>query len=218
MTEIQHVQGYLEFWDELRRRHPALLIDSCASGGRRNDLETLRRAVPLLRSDFQFGHEATTPNQGHTYGISSWIPYYGSGCSFTDPYSARSYIMPCSGYGGTNAATKRAYEECRQVAPFMLGDYYPLTPYSIQPGDWIAWQFDRPDLRGGVVQAFRHETNELPSRVLCLKGLVRSAKYEVTNLDGGAPKRMSGKDLMEQGLTVDIKDKPGSAVILYKRL
>jgi hypothetical protein len=54
--------------------------------------------------------------------------------------------------------------------------------------------------------------------VLCLKGLIRSAKYEVTDLDGGAPKRMSGKDLMEQGLTVDIKDKPGSAVILYKRL
>ena len=218
MTENQHVQGYLAFWDELRRRHPKLLIDSCASGGRRNDLETLRRAVPLLRSDFQFGHEATTPNQGHTYGISSWIPYYGSGCSFTDPYSARSYIMPCSGYGGTNAATKRAYEECRQVAPFMLGDYYPLTPYSIQPGDWIAWQFDRPDLRGGVVQAFRHETNGLPSRVLCLKGLVRSAKYEVTDLDGGAPRRISGKNLMEQGLTVVIKDKPASAVILYKRL
>ena len=107
---------------------------------------------------------------------------------------------------GTNAATKRAYEECRRVAPFMLGDYYPLTPYSIQPGDWIAWQFDRPDLRGGVVQAFRHETNDLPSRVL-LPQRARPVRheYEVTDLDSGAPKRMSGKDLMEQGLTVDIK-------------
>ena len=74
MTEIKYVTGYLAFWDELRRRHPGMLIDSCASGGRRNDLETLRRAVPLLRSDYQFGHEATLPNQGHTYGISSWIP------------------------------------------------------------------------------------------------------------------------------------------------
>jgi alpha-galactosidase len=218
MTENQHVQGYLSFWDELRRRNQALLIDSCASGGRRNDLETLRRAVPLLRSDFQFGHEATTPNQGHTYGISSWIPYYGSGCYFTDPYSARSYIMPCSGYGGTNAETKRAYEECRQVAPFMLGDYYPLTPYSIQPGDWIAWQFDRPDLHRGVFQAFRHETNNVTSRVFCLKGLVPSATYEVTNLDGGTPKKVKGKSLTEQGLTVDIQTKPGSAVILYRRL
>jgi alpha-galactosidase len=217
MTENQHVQGYLAFWDELRRRHPALLIDSCASGGRRNDLETLRRAVPLLRSDFQFGHEATTPNQGHTYGISSWIPYYGSGCAFTDPYSSRSYIMPCSGYGGTNAATKLAYEECRSVAPFMLGDYYPLTPYSIQPTDWIAWQFDRPDLGGGVIQAFRRDKNGARMQVLRLTGLASAAKYEVTDHDGGAPKTMSGKELMERGLPVEIKTQPGSAVIFYQK-
>jgi alpha-galactosidase len=44
--------SFLEHLDELRRRHPNMLIDSCASGGRRNDLETLRRAVPLLRSDY----------------------------------------------------------------------------------------------------------------------------------------------------------------------
>jgi alpha-galactosidase len=216
MTEIKHVMGYLAFWDELRRRHPGLLIDSCASGGRRNDLETLRRAVPLLRSDFQFGHEATTPNQGHTFGISSWIPYYGSGCYFTDPYSARSYIMPCSGYAGHDAATRRAYEECRQVAPFMLGDYYSLTAYSIQPGDWIAWQFDRPDLGGGVVQAFRRDQNQSPSRVLHLSGIAPSKSYEITELDGRTPRRMNGKDLMERGLTVEIKTQPGSAVIFYR--
>jgi alpha-galactosidase len=217
MTEIKHVMGYLAFWDELRRRHPGLLIDSCASGGRRNDLETLRRAVPLLRSDFQFGHDATMPNQGHTYGISSWIPYYGSGCYFTDPYSARSYIMPCSGYAGTSAETKRAYDECRKVAPFMLGDYYPLTPYSIQPGDWIAWQFDRPDLNSGVVQAFRRDQNESPTRVLWFVGLVPSAKYQITNLDGGLPKRMSGRDLMEHGLTIEINTQPGASVLFYKQ-
>lgn len=217
MTEIQHVMGYLAFWDELRRRHPGLLIDSCASGGRRNDLETLRRAVPLLRSDYQFGHEATMPNQGHTYGISSWIPYYGSGCYFTDTYSARSYIMPCSGYAGTNAATKRAYEECRKVSPFMLGDYYPLTPYSIQAKDWIAWQFDRPELGGGIVQAFRRDQNNSPNQVFRLKGLLSSKKYTVTDLDGAPPKRMSGKELMERGLNVEVDGKPGSRILVYTK-
>lgn len=217
MTEIRHVMGYLAFWDELRRRHPGLLIDSCASGGRRNDLETLRRAVPLLRSDFQFGPEATTPNQGHTYGISSWIPYYGSGCYFTDSYSARSYIMPCSGYAGANAETKRAYEECRRVAPFMLGDYYPLTPYSIQPGDWIAWQFDRPDLGGGVVQAFRHNESEASVQVFHLRALVPLAKYEVTDLDGGKPRTRTGKQLMADGLAVEIRARPGAAVLFYRK-
>jgi alpha-galactosidase len=217
ITEIKHVMGYLAFWDELRRRHPGLLIDSCASGGRRNDLETLRRAVPLLRSDYQFGHEATLPNQGHTYGISSWIPYYGSGCYFSDPYSARSYIMPCSGFAGTNSETRRAYAECRKVAPFMLGDYYPLTPYSLDTADWIAWQFDRPEIGGGVVQAFRRDRNEVPVREFHLHGLVPSAKYEVTDLDSGGPKEITGRELMNQGLAVEIKSRPGAAVIIYQK-
>ena len=218
MTELKHVMGYLAFWNELRRRHPGLLIDSCASGGRRNDLETLRRSVPLLRSDFQFGHEATLPNQSQTHGISSWIPYYGSGCAFTDKYSARSYIMPCSGYGGSNADTQRAYAECHKVAPFMLGDYYPLTPYSLQPDQWIAWQFDRPEMGQGVVQAFRRDKNGVSTQTLRLSGLAASAQYEITDLDGGQPRKMTGKDLMEQGLPVEIRTQPGSAVVFYKKL
>jgi alpha-galactosidase len=38
ITENHYVTGYLAYWDELRRRHPNMLIDSCASGGHRNDL------------------------------------------------------------------------------------------------------------------------------------------------------------------------------------
>jgi alpha-galactosidase len=71
ITENHHVSGYLAYWDELRQRHPNMLIDSCASGGRRNDLETLRRAVPLLRSDYIM---EPVGNQGHTYGFSFWVP------------------------------------------------------------------------------------------------------------------------------------------------
>lgn len=76
ITENHHVTGYLAYWDELRRRHPNMLIDSCASGGRRNDLETMRRAVPLLRSDYIM---EPVGNQGHTYGLSLWLPFQGTG-------------------------------------------------------------------------------------------------------------------------------------------
>ncbi len=57
ITENLHVQGYLAYWDELRRRHPKLLLDSCASGGRRNDLETLRRSVPLHKTDYKYSDQ-----------------------------------------------------------------------------------------------------------------------------------------------------------------
>ena len=46
ITEIRHVTGYLAYWDELRRRLPTCALTP-AGAGRRDDLETLRRAVPL---------------------------------------------------------------------------------------------------------------------------------------------------------------------------
>jgi alpha-galactosidase len=51
ITEIRWVEGLYAFWDELLHRHPGLLIDNCASGGRRIDLETLSRSTPFWRSD-----------------------------------------------------------------------------------------------------------------------------------------------------------------------
>jgi hypothetical protein len=91
ITENLYVQGHLAFWDELRRRHPRLRIDSCASRGRRNDLETMRRAVPLLRSDFQHPHmpSVVEGNQAHTYGLSFWLPFQGTGGFSADPYVCR---------------------------------------------------------------------------------------------------------------------------------
>jgi len=223
MTENLYVQGYLAYWDELRRRHPDMPIDSCASGGRRNDLETLRRAVPLLRSDYQVKPEATVGNQGHTYGISSWFPFTGSGCGAYDLYTVRSYYQPSFGCGNDMskpenlALVQRAYREFKQVAACMYGDYYPLTPYSLDEGAWIAWQFHVPEEGKGAVQAFRRSKNDVARQTLRLRGLDPKAKYEVTSLDGAPTQTRSGKELMEQGLTVEIEDKPGSAIYVYEK-
>ncbi|MDD3108509.1 MAG: alpha-galactosidase, partial [Alistipes sp.] len=43
IAEIRHVIGYLQYMDELQRRHPKMLIDICAAGGKRLELENLRR-------------------------------------------------------------------------------------------------------------------------------------------------------------------------------
>ena len=224
ITENLYVQGHLAFWDELRRRHPGLRIDSCASGGRRNDLETMRRAVPLLRSDFQFPGQlgVVEGNQGQTYGLSFWLPFQGTGIDAYDPYSYRSFYLPSFGMGTltvTNqAAQQKAYAECRRVAPLMLADYYPLTPYSLKPDQWIAWQFDRPDKGDGVIQAFRRNTCEAATMTVRLNGLDPAANYALTNLDVEGHTQCSGKDLMEKGLPIEIKAKPDAAVILYAKV
>jgi alpha-galactosidase len=224
MTENLYVQGHLKFWDALRRRHPDLRIDSCASGGRRNDLETMRRAVPLLRSDFQFPEMpgVIEGNQGHTYGLSFWLPFQGSGCYLHEPYAYRSFYLPSFGMGTltaeNTAAQQKAYAECRQVAPLMLGDYYPLTPYTLVLDQWIAWQFHRPEQGDGVVQAFRRPNCALGSASYRLRGLGAAAQYELANFDVKGTTKCSGKELMEKGVTVAIRQRPGAAVIVYQRI
>jgi alpha-galactosidase len=226
ITENFYVQGHLAYWDALLAMNPGLRIDSCASGGRRNDLETMRRAVPLTRSDFQFTFmkNVVDGNQCHTYGLSSWLPFQGSGCRFYDPYSFRSFYM--SQFGMTagispnnSAAQKQAYAECNKIAPIMsFGDYYPLTPYSLTNTVWMAWQFDRPERGDGVVQAFRRGDCDESTRIFHLNGLNPSRHYKVTNFDVKSSVEVSGKDLMDNGLIVEITDKPGAAVITYQLL
>ena len=74
MHENLHVQGYLQYWDDLLSRNPGLWIDSCSSGGRRNDLETMRRSVPLHYTDYGYGNHPVKLAFHHT--LYAWIPYF----------------------------------------------------------------------------------------------------------------------------------------------
>ena len=132
--------------------------------------------------------------------------------------------MPSFGAGlqvttENQAAVRRVYDECRQVAPFVLeGDYYPLTRYSRESSDWIAWQFNRPEEGDGVVQAFRRTDSAFVRAEFLLRGLDPAAMYEVTNVDVVGSTTVCGKALMEQGLSVEINDKPGAAVVVYRKV
>ncbi len=231
ITENLHVQGHLAFWDELRRRNPHMRIDSCASGGRRNDLETMRRAVPLLRSDWSVTAFAKEPlqlegNQAQTYGLSSWLPWQGAGVPFfTDRYAVRSYCV--TGFGmisagdwtkdeGKRDGTIRGYTEIRRIGPLLLGDYYPLTPYSLDTTSWIAWQFHRADLNEGVVQAFRRPEAANETLTVRLRGLDPKQRYEIEDLDGGKEVR-AGEELMH-GLAITLREKPAAAVLILKAI
>lgn len=251
-TENHYVQGYLAFFDELHRRHPNLVIDTCSSGGRRNDLETLRRALILLRSDFQtpqgqfFSPHDATPlhvdNQGQMYGLASWVPYSGGVAYFENDYDRRSHLTPALGlmprdlceatmqhYCGQKRiyellaeidwpAFRRAVAEWRLVAPAFLGDYYPLTGYSLDAAHWVAWQFHQPEIGAGILQAFRH--TEAPDATLrCqLHGLDPNAHYEFTDMDNQQPFCISGRELLMDGYTFTCQNRPQAALITYREI
>jgi len=231
LTEIHHVEGYLAYWDELRRRHPGLLIDSCASGGRRNDLETLRRALPLLRSDYQAfdGNPDYAPgNQGHTYGLSTWLPYYGQGVYLSERdyvYCVRSYLSPAFGLAADVRKPnidwpllKRMADDWRSVADCMLGDFYPLTSYQLNEDLWMAWQFDLPDRGEGMVQAFRRAHSSYETGRFKLRGLDPQSRYRLVDLDTpNQPREILGQEAMTTGLQVTLPDQPSAKIIRYRR-
>jgi len=221
ITEIQHIEGYLAYFDELRRRFPNLLLDTCAGGGRRNDIETLRRAVPLWRSDFA-GDPAGMQMQ--TYGLSLWVPYFGTAISSVDPYLFRSQMTPAVGVGFDVDKVEELREpllklirQWKEIADFYYGDFYPLTPYSTEPSAWMAWQFARPDKMAGMVQVFRREDSPFESARLKLRGLDPKARYIVTNPDSAGETAFMGAELIEHGVPISIATKPGALLLIYRK-
>ncbi len=221
ITENQHVTGYLAFWDELRRRFPNLLIDTCASGGRRLDLETLRRSVPLWRSDYAYDPPAM---QQLTYGLALWVPYFGTGFNSTEPYIFWSQMSPAPGIGldierieADAAKLRKLTGDWRSIAGLYYGDYYPLTPYSTDATAWLAWQFNDPAAQKGMIQSFRRPDSPFESARFHLSGLEPAATYVVRDLDAAATARYTGKQLMETGLPVKIGRRAGAVVLVYSK-
>ena len=214
-------------------RHPNLRIDSCASGGRRDDLETMRRAVPLIRNDCLF---EPTSQQRHHFAFASWIPYHGAGYVTgksaigglgqpdIEPYGFRSNMSPsltlCYDMRKTDLNYRLAetlFAQLKSVQPNYLGDYYPLTPYTLANDAWLAWQYDRPETGSGVVQAFRRPDCGTTDMTFRLYGLNPDIQYDLENLDGGK-ETLSGRQLMEQGLTItSITDLGGGHYLLPRK-
>jgi alpha-galactosidase len=248
ITQIRYVEGLLEFWDELRRRHPQLILDIVQRG----DLESISRAVDLSRADYPVSPDADPiGNQLSTEGLAYWRPHYGTMLQMRprDNYHFRSGFAPGLSFALFNAAgtkdqigsfipadfpfdwLRRQVEQLKQVRPYYYGDYYPLLPCSANTdcvagaGDersaafeWAAWQFNRPEDGDGMVQAFRRDKSGDAAKDLRLRGLDAAATYEVTDLDADVTKTVAGEDLMQKGLHVEVAEKPGAAIILYKRV
>ncbi len=225
ITEIRYVTGYLAYWDELRRRHPKMLLDSCASGGRRNDIDTLRRAVPLTRSDYLLEPVEPISQQIQTLGIAQWVPFFGTGTSGVDPYVFRSQMTPgiitswdLRRKDSDTDAMRKLVEQWRTISPNYYGDFYPLTSYSLSNDVWAAMQFDRPETSRGFVEVFRRSHSACETARFKLQGLDATARYSVDNLDVPGTKEVSGQELMEKGLEVHLEGAPDSALVTYEQI
>ncbi|MEI6139539.1 MAG: alpha-galactosidase [Mariniphaga sp.] len=225
IPEIKHIEGLYAYWDSLLVRFPKLLIDNCASGGRRIDLETTSRSAPLWRTDYQYGE----PNgyQCHTYGLNFYLPIHGTAIYKTDSYTFR------SGLGGTAVlnwevtgresepipAIQKRIQDYKELRPYFYGDYYPLTESRNNTSDnvWLAYQLNRTKQSDGIVIAFRRGGSSNETIKTRLHGLESDSVYELFYEDYGLRIQKKGFELMKD-FDLTIPQKPASLLIRYKKL
>jgi alpha-galactosidase len=173
-----------------------------------------------------------------TYGLSLWLPFHGTGtvaCRDASYYgSGKTPVEPYAFWSNTGqslvfgidmrvpdldyAALRRLVTQWRLINPNYYGDFYPLTPWSRDDTTWIAWQFDRPEAGAGLVQAFRRHRSFYEVGRFKLRELKPEARYRVKNLDRADSTETSGRELLEEGLRIELPDQPGVAVLVYEMI
>jgi len=215
INENFYVQGLLQFWDELLDRHPDLWIDSCSAGGRRNDMETMRRSVPLTYSDYGLVKNLMKLKAHNV--LASWIPYY-AGINYGDDWRGEGfdrYTFHCSvapffslavdirdddydykHYGEMLAIWEKAAEL------ILHGDYYPHTSPEMDAGGHMIRQFHDPAGDRGFIQCITHPESGEKSIVLRPMALGTDTAYIFDNLETGERFGKSGGEMAAGGFTL----------------
>lgn len=236
IAEMKHIEGFYDFWSELKRRNHGLLIDNCSGGGRRIDIETAPLAYCLWRSDFNDVGEglkdvAHWPLMGRAdqvmvTGLSLYYPLHTGPVWDLRPYSFRSamnlgIVIYTDTEGKTFSAdmARDAIAELKSLRPLFLGDIYPLLPLTTRQEDWYAYQLDRPDLGRGCAFVFRRPGSPDAVHEISLENILPDAQYAVSitgeTYRHAEPQIMTGRELVHR--TIQIDTQPGSVLLQYEK-
>lgn len=221
VSEIKHITGMYRLWDALLEKYPHLLIDNCAGGGRRFDIETLKRSIAFFRSDYQCNfNENSTVLQCHNAGISKYLPY--SGCTTktkNDTYAIRSSYSASWGGAFYNAIfqdmneedfawAKKVVDDYRRIRKYFSCDFYNHGSEKFDDTSWAIWQYHDEETQSGIVMAFRRDKSPFDNVEISLCGLA-DGRYIYTNLDSG--ETCEG----DSTLKISLPEKHSSVIIEY---
>lgn len=217
MTEIKYITNLYRYLDALI--HEGIMIDSCASGGRRLDLEMMKRSLPLWNSDYVTEEGSTYDKvRSINYNLSWWLPIHAGGWPWKDYEKSEQGIQDLTyafrvdmnsgmqlGYNILKDSEIQKlldqYFVCREL---MNGDYYILATGAYD-GVGIkdaCYEFYKQEKEKGYLVAFRPKNCPTESATYKLKGLNAKATYELEFVDTGETRIMTGEQLMTEGLTV----------------
>ncbi len=235
ITQIKHIMGLYDFWDTLLERHPELFIDNCASGGRRLDIELMRRSMPLWETDYTctWNYDAEDV-QSQNAGVLWWLPYTGTGTGsiLGDTYRFRSSYassLVCASWGydfqnmdESEAAirnydwARKHFSEYKRTRTYFTEDYYPVTMPSLSKDVWSIMQFDRPEHKDGMIIAFRRSNSSMSVAKPELHAMAAGFNYRLEDADTGNVSIYSAEDLASGDWELAIENRGESRLIFYR--
>ena len=208
IAENRYVTNLYKYLDHLLANVPGLILDNCASGGRRLDLEMTKRGVPVWRSDYNCAPrgddlEAT---QAHTYGLSFWMPVTGTLLYMADEYAERTSIIPMNvtTFAHINHENYCKYDDLRAS---MTENYFPLTGGNFAFDDLLGMQYSDCDAKSGFALIYKRADVKENTFTLKLNGLLSDAVYTVSDYDNADfSVTATGAELMEDGIEINLPE------------
>ncbi len=218
ICENHYVTNLYRYLDYLTENIDGLIIDNCASGGKRLDLEMTYRSIAFWRSDYNCSYhpdlfEAT---QSHTYGVSFWLPITGSALYMIDEYSSRSAIMPLMlmDFFSHQNPEFGYYTEQKVI---MGENYYPLDFGSFDNDKMLAMQFSSSDALSGMALVYKRAEVKDTEYTVKLNGLVTEQTYNVYDTD--TPETvytLTGEELMNDGITLNLPEGSKAIILMFE--
>lgn len=217
ICENHYVTNLYRYLDYLCENIDGLIIDNCASGGKRLDLEMTYRSIAFWRSDYNCSYhpdlfEAT---QSHTYGVSFWLPITGANLYMQDEYSARSAIMPLMlmDFFSNTHPDFSFHKEQREL---MGGNYYPLDFGSFDKDKMLAMQFSSEDALTGTALVYKRADVTDTEYTVKLNGLLPSQTYSVYDTDyPETVYTLTGEELMNEGITLKLPEGEKAIILMF---
>ncbi|MBQ3529350.1 MAG: alpha-galactosidase [Oscillospiraceae bacterium] len=223
ISEIKHITGMYHLWDRLLQKYPYLIIDNCSSGGRRIDIETLKRSIPFFRSDYQCNfNEDPEVLQVHNANISCYLPY--NGCTSktkNDTYAIRSSYSSSWGGAFYNAIfqsmneedfkwAKQITDEYRKIRKYFSMDFYNHGSNVFDSTAWAIWQYHDNEAQSGIVMAFRRKNSPFDNVEIQLKSTVENQEYLFHDLNTG------NTFIGSNAIKIHLPQKQSSVIMEYK--
>lgn len=229
ITENHYCTGYLQLLKDIQNRYPGILMDSCASGGGRNDLETMRLMFPLHYSD----HQDIFPQDSNGFiymqqVLYRWFPYIKNCLTpfcISDKYAARTAYNPCITCAVPPEeldkldfnSLKNYINEWRGINKAYMGNYYELSKPSGNDTDIKAFMFFNDEENIGFVLVFSPEHCTKTEYQAILQGLNAKATYSIEDMDTLNSFEMSGDVLCSQGIELTLKPRTAKLLKLSRK-